>query len=187
MKKRMIGGRGLVWELRLRAPIVRDSMNSQPTTHSLTPFSRLVHGVLLVVWLLSYQGIAPALMLKLEGDHTVKACSSQNGEMQVVLGHAESEASPNSQAQPSKDALAGAVSEAGKQDHVFFFKSVEEADSQTHRLQSDLFCPAATVCAVAWTFEQPVWTSKTHLVQHRPVPAWSPGQWIKNGMIVMRC
>ncbi len=183
----MIGGRGLVWELRLRAPILRNSMNSQPTTHSITPFSRLVHGVLLVVWLLSYQGIAPALMLKLEGDHTVKACSSQNGEMQVVLGHAESEASPNSQAQPSKDALAGAVSEAGKQDHVFFFKSVEEADSQTHRLQSDLFCPAATVCAVAWTFEQPVWTSKTHLVQHRPVPAWSPGQWIKNGMIVMRC
>jgi hypothetical protein len=107
--------------------------------------------------------------------------------MKVVLGHAESAASPNSHAQPCEDALAGAASEAGKQDHVFFFKSVEEADSQTRRLESDPCCPAATVCAVAWTFEQPVWTSKTHLVQHRPVPAWSPGQWIKNGMIVMRC
>jgi hypothetical protein len=162
-------------------------MNSQPTQPRLTPFSRLVHGVLLVVWLLSYQGIAPALMLKIEGDHTVKACSSQHGKMKVVLGHAETAASSNSHAQPSKDALAAAVSEAGKQDHVFFFKSVEEATSQTHRSQSHLCCPVATLCAVAWTFQQPVCTSKTHLVQHRPVPAWSPGQWIKHGMIVMRC
>ena len=180
------------WSLtRLRvtfpSSILKGRMNSQPTTHSLTPFSRLVHGVLLVVWLLSYQGVAPALMLKLEGDHTVKACSSQNGEMQVVLGHAETAASPNAHAQPSKNEIAGAVSEAGKQDHVFFFKSVEEAASQTRRLQSHLCCPIATVCAVAWTFQQPVWTSKTHFVQHRLVPAWSPGQWIKNGMIVMRC
>jgi hypothetical protein len=119
------------WSLtRLRvtfpSSILKGRMNSQPTTHSLTPFSRLVHGVLLVVWLLSYQGVAPALMLKLEGDHTVKACSSQNGEMQVVLGHAETAASPNAHAQPSKNEIAGAASEAGKQDHVFFFKSVEE-------------------------------------------------------------
>jgi hypothetical protein len=162
-------------------------MNSQPTTHSLTLFSRLVHGVLLVVWLLSYQGIAPSLVLKLEGDHTVKACSSQHGELQVVLGHAEQAASPDSHAQLSQNEVAGARSEAGKQDHVFFFKSVEEATSQTHRSQSHLCCPVAAVGAVAWAFQQPVWTSKTPLVQHRLVPAWSPGQWIKHGMIVMRC
>ena len=61
---------------------------SQP--HARTPFARLVHALLLLAWLLSSQGIAPAFVLAaatMDGDHAVKVGAASNGDLTVVLAH----------------------------------------------------------------------------------------------------
>ena len=61
---------------------------SQP--HARTPFTRIVHALLLLAWLLSSQGIAPAFVLataKMDGDHAVKVGAASNGDLTVVLAH----------------------------------------------------------------------------------------------------
>jgi hypothetical protein len=171
-------------------------MNARFRSSTHTPFSRLVHGFLLLGWLLSYQGVAPVLMLILDGHHMVKACSSQHGEMRVVLGHETETGQHAGGVLQTSCAMDLASSEAGKPDHVFFFQSVEDASRQMRRLALHLPQVASAVsisCFIlncrSWSKGRipsgsgrllhglpalkcgPAWQSCG--VEKRPSPAWS--------------
>jgi hypothetical protein len=161
------------------------NFRSRSSTH--TPFSRLVHGFLLLGWLLSYQGIAPVLMLILDGHHMVKACSSQHGEMRVVLGHETETGQHAGGVLQTSCAMDLASSEAGKPDHVFFFQSVEDASRQMRRLALHLPQVASAVSISCFIFKLPVVVQRTHSIRFRQAPAWSPGLEVRSGMAVMRC
>lgn len=161
------------------------NFRSRSSTH--TPFSRLVHGFLLLGWLLSYQGVAPVLMLILDGHHMVKACSSQHGEMRVVLGHETEAGQQTGGAHQTTCAMDPASSEAGKPDHVFFFQSVEDASRQMRRLALHVPQITTAVSISSFIFTLPVVVQRTHSIRFRQVPAWSPGLEVRFGMAVMRC
>lgn len=171
-------------------------MNARFRSSTHTPFSRLVHGFLLLGWLLSYQGVAPVLMLILDGHHMVKACSSQHGEMRVVLGHETETGQHAGGVLQTSCAMDLASSEAGKPDHVFFFQSVEDASVRCavwrcicHRLPLRFQSPASFLNCRSWSKGRipsgsgrllhglpalkcgPAWQSCG--VEKRPSPAWS--------------
>lgn len=102
--------------------------------HDSKPLNRLVNLLLLLGWLLSSHGVAPAICMAaalLDGDHEVKVGVSNNGAMAVVLTHEGKSAAELISHQ--HDALCRMLmafaktpaSNAG--DHVLAFKPVDDA------------------------------------------------------------
>lgn len=156
------------------------------------PFSRLVHLLLLVAWLLSSQGVVPALCLLAavaDGDHDVRVRSSRSGDVSVVLSHdGGSDATPH-----QHDPLCALVvifaqkPAAGEVDHVLAFKSVEDSSRTLRRSSVDTELPALAAVHLP---DVTCWLpSKTGGQPFKRIqaPAWSPGLQIKTSRTILRC
>jgi len=157
---------------------------SQPQAR--TPFARIVHALLLLAWLLSSQGIAPAMVLAvatMDGDHAVKVGASPQGDVTVVLAHADSAIREHDPLCALIVAFAETSSEADA-DHVLSFKAVEDA---SRRVLEDLTIIDLSVPLVPLPINLPVMAPPVLLKQGTLAPAWSPGLELKAGKTVMLC
>lgn len=106
-------------------------MNRSQHPRPLLPSPRRVRLWLLLVWLLSSHGLGPVLMAaaaQATGEHMLKLCSSQHGEMQVVLGHQRSVS-----VLPAEKEEVRPAASPSKPDHVIQLRSVEDASAQPRR------------------------------------------------------
>ncbi|MFC5454490.1 hypothetical protein [Prosthecobacter fluviatilis] len=163
--------------------------------HHSRPLTRLVHLLLLAGWLLSSQGIAPAICMAaalIDGDHAVKVGVSNEEGLTVVLSHAGKSTAELSRHQ--HDALcrflmAFAVTpESSASDHILAFKSVDEASRAQQQQQSPTQGIAQTVIPVTvldCRFARP---SPDQAVAARLLRgSWSHGLALRSGRTVMRC
>jgi hypothetical protein len=162
--------------------------------HHSTPLTRLVHVLLLLGWLFSSHGVAPAICMAaalMDGDHAVKVGLSKEGALTVVLSHAGK--SPAELTQHEHDALcrvlvAFAVTpESAASDHVLAFKPVDDASRTQRLLPSAQRIVKMTVPALFLAFERPKASAAdcaAGCVQGR---ARSHGLALKSGRTVMRC
>jgi len=161
--------------------------------HQHSPLRRAVHVLLLLGWLLSSHGVAPALCLVaalVDGDHVVKVGASVEGEMTVVLSHAaDSQAGSLSDHDLLCSILMVFAQEPpfGTPDHILAFKSVDDA-SRAER-------GACSVHTVANIVPLPVFTLQAQVLApvragaatHAPAPVWSPGLALQAGRMIMLC
>ena len=162
--------------------------------HDSTPASRLVHLLLLLGWLLSSHGIAPAVCMVaalIDGDHAVKVGVSNEGAMTVVLSHAGK--SPAELTHHEHDVLCRvlvAFAEApapGAADHVLAFKPVDEASRSQRLLPSAPSIVKAAVPALTLAFRYTKPSSAYGVGRELRRCSWSYGAALKSGRTVMRC
>lgn len=157
---------------------------SQP--HARTPFARLVHALLLLAWLLSSQGIAPAFVLAaatMDGDHAVKVGAASNGDLTVVLAH---DAAPKEE----HDALCALIvafaanTSEEHPDHVLSFKAVEDASRRVleDTPPADLSAPVVLL-DIPWLVMNP----PVPVIQRTLAPAWSPGLELQAAKTILLC
>ena len=146
--------------------------------HDSTPLTKVVHLLLLLGWLLSSHGVAPAICMAaalLDGDHAVKVGLANDGALKVVLSHAGK----------SLAELSAHASDAA--DHVLAFKTVSDAS----RTQRPLASAQSIVKAAASSLTLAFNSMKPYLTEHagRPLQRrpWSQGLALKSGRTVMRC
>ena len=168
-------------------------MNSLRHQQGTSPLARAVHLLLLLGWLLSSQGLAPALALTaawLDGGHAVKVGASSEGAVTVVLTHEEPARPAEVHQHDVLNVLIAVFAQTtnmDKPDHVLSFKDVEDASRMLRRFSVDLetTCLAAPL---AWTwFKTPLLAVRTQVVRHTEAPTWSPGLELKVGMTLMLC
>ena len=159
--------------------------------HERHPLMRIVHLFLLLGWLLSGQGVAPALCLavaQFDGGHRVKVGASISGEPTVVLSH---ESAVNEHADHDllcEMLMVFAVTPAvGGSDHILSFESVDAVSrakrdalvqqpmvhlrpSVASLIQANRYVPRAVVS-----------------IKNVRAPAWSSGLALKAGKTIMLC
>lgn len=163
--------------------------------HDSKPLNRLVNLLLLLGWLLSSHGVAPAVCMAaalLDGDHEVKVGVASNGALAVVLSHEGKSAAELMSHQ--HDALCRMLmafaktpeSKAG--DHVLAFKPVDDA-ARAQRLAAAGSCEAKTQApaVVVQVFYAAKPVSQEGRVWQARCSTWSQGQALKAGRVVMRC
>jgi hypothetical protein len=162
--------------------------------HHSTPLSRLVHLLLLLGWLLSSHGIAPAICMAaalIDGDHAIKVGVSNEGSLTVVLSHAgksTAELTHHEHDALCRVLVAFAVApESAASDHVLAFKPVDDASRTQRLLPAMQFIAKSAVPSLVLDCNR----TKPSLadgvvgrVQRRP---WSHGLALKSGRTVMRC
>lgn len=166
----------------------------QAHRHDSKPFARLVHLLLLLGWLLSSHGIAPAVCMVaalIDGDHAVKVGRANDGALTVVLSHAgKSTAELNAH---EHDALCrvlvafAAAPSSGAADHVLAFKPVDDA-SRTQRLVTSpqgIVKAAAPLQILAFNLTKLCFAEG--VARFVPRNTWSQGLALKSGRTVMRC
>ena len=162
--------------------------------HPSTPSSRLVHLLLLLGWLLSSHGIAPAICMAaalIDGDHAVKVGVSNEGALTVVLSHAGK--SPAELTRHQHDVLCRVLvafaetPESGASDHILAFKPVNDASSTQRLLPSmpGVHKTAATSLVLACFLPKPSFADGTAGRVQRS--SWSHGLALNSGRTVMRC
>lgn len=158
-----------------------------------TPLSRLVHLLLLIGWLLSSQGVVPALCLVaavVDGEHAVTVRASKSGDVSVVLSHEGQENAATPHHHDPLCALVVAFAQkpvAGEPDHVLAFKSVEDASRTLRRAAMELKLPALMVTVSSGTLAQPATKTHASVIRRVWAPAWSPGIEIKTRRMILRC
>jgi len=168
-------------------------MSPRPRHTEYTPFSRLVHLLLLVGWLLSSQGVVPALCLVaavMDGEHAVKVRASRSGDVSVVLSHeGRGRAAIPHQHDPLCTLVVAFAQRpvAGEPDHVLAFKSVEDASRTLRRASMQVKLPVLTAVFHRTTFCQPITKAHAPIITRVWAPAWSPGLEIKTGRTILRC
>ena len=154
------------------------------------PLTRVVHLFLLLGWLLSSHGLAPAFCLdaaKYDGSHRVKVCASSSGELTVVLSHEDMLAQHK-----AHDLLCdflmvfAAPKTANGSDHILAFKTVDVVSRSLHGMlvyQRTDYPSQSCLQAFPWV------TGKRELVSIWRInaPAWSPGLALKAGKTIMLC
>ena len=150
--------------------------------------------LLLLGWLLSSHGIAPAICMAaalIDGDHAVKVGVSNEGGLSVVLSHAgksTAELTHHEHDALCKVLVAFAVApESAVSDHVLAFKHVDDA-SRTQRLLSSVQCIAKTavpLLVLDCIMTKP--SSADAVVARVQRSSWSYGLALKSGRTVMRC
>lgn len=157
---------------------------SQPQAR--TPFARIVHALLLLAWLVSSHGVAPAFVLaaaNIDGDHKVKVGAASNGDLTVVLAHG---AAPVREHAPLC-ALIVAFADTSSQehaDHILSFKSVEDA---SRRVIEDIIQDELVDPLLLQSFKmQPVYRPAPAM-QRTVAPAWSPGLDLKAAKTILLC
>lgn len=162
--------------------------------HDPTPLTRLVHLLLLLGWLLSSHGVAPAICMAaavLDGDHAVKIGVSNEGALTVVLSHAGK--STAELTVHEHDALCrmlvafAAVPSSGATDHVLAFKPVDDASRVQRLLPSVQSVGNATVPVVVTLFSGTRTPSAECTIRQVKRCSWSRGLALKSGRTVMRC
>jgi hypothetical protein len=162
--------------------------------HDSKPLIRLVHLLLLLGWLFSSNGVAPAICMTaalIDGDHAVKVGLSKEGGLTVMLSHAGK--SPAELTHHEHDALcrvlvAFAVTpDSAMSDHVLAFKPVDDA-SRIQRLlpgTQSIVKMAVPMQVLACDPSKPSAAySMAGRVQRR---SWSHGFAMKSARTVMRC
>jgi hypothetical protein len=164
---------------------------------STTPLlRRLGNGLLLLLWLLSSQGIAPGLVVaaaRMDGGHAVKVAATSSGEVTVVLAHEGGELHGNATAEhdPLTACLVAFSRQNGPEDedHVLSFMSLDSA-LKLLRLQTGGAHTALKIIPPV----QPVQVSLFSITQAPAslparicAPAWSPGREIKACRVILRC
>lgn len=163
--------------------------------HDLKPINRLVNLFLLLGWLLSSHGVAPAICMAaalLDGDHAVKVGVANNGSLTVVLSHEGKSITELRNHQ--HDALCRmlvAFAEApasNATDHVLAFKPVDDA-ARAQRIvaaaATDARATAPLVKTVVYDAGKAVsWEGAAWQLRRSP---WSQGRALKTGRVVMRC
>jgi len=160
------------------------TLRSQPQAR--TPFARFVHALLLLAWLFSSQGVAPAMVLAaaaMDGDHAVSVGASEKGDLTVVLAHADSVVREHDPLCALIVAFAETSSEAAA-DHVLSFKTVEDA---SRRVLEDVAIVDLAVPLSPPQMVLPVMAAPVLLKQGTQAPIWSPGLELKAGKTVMLC
>lgn len=162
--------------------------------HHSTPLSRLVHLLLLFGWLLSSQGIAPAVCMAaalLDGDHAVKVGASKDGALTVVLSHAgksHAELSRHEHDALCRVLLAFAVApETAASDHVLAFKPVQDASRVQRLLPASQGSLKAAVPLLLLSFTRTRMSFADNYVRATQRNSWSQGLALKTGRTVMRC
>lgn len=161
--------------------------------HNSKPLTRLVNLLLLLGWLLSSHGIAPAICMVaavIDGEHAVKVGATNEGALTVVLSHAGKSSAELSMHE--HDALCRvlvAFAETpvpGVSDHVLAFRPVDDASS-TQRLSSTQSLAKAAVPSFILAFSLPKAPAADFANRNARSCAWSQGLALKIGRIVMRC
>lgn len=162
-------------------------MNRHLHPRTLLPSPRRARLWLLLVWLLSSHGLGPVLMAaaaQATGEHMLKLCSSQHGEMQVVLGHQRCDSQPAVE----KEGAAPAGTPV-KPDHIIQLRSVEDASAQPRRTtpqqaDSPTLVPPAFTPAL-----RPLPDNFTlgFKARHQRTPAWSAGPHVRASRTVILC
>jgi len=152
-----------------------------------------VNVLLLLGWLLSSHGVAPALCLAaalVDGDHVVKVGASMEGEMTVVLSH---DVDSQVVSYNDHDLLCSILMvfaqkpPFGTPDHILAFESVDDAPRAVR--------DANSVHSVAKIVTPPVFTLQTQVLApvlagvgaRAPAPVWSPGLALRSGRTIMLC
>jgi len=165
--------------------------------HDSKPLNRLVNLLLLLGWLLSSQGVAPAICMAaalIDGDHHVKIGQANNGALTVVLSHEGKSAEELLSHQ--HDVLCrmlvafAKVPSPNDTDHVLAFKPVEDA-ARAQRLASAVGGAARTGAVIvhmvtASHFDFKACAPGGVTWQMRKC-TWCQGVAMKAGRVVMRC
>ena len=168
-------------------------MTTSHHLHQHSTLRRTVHVLLLLGWLLSSHGVAPALCLVaalVDGDHVVKVGVSVEGEMTVVLSHAvDSQAGSLNDHDLLCSILMVFAQEPpfGTPDHILAFKSVNDA-SRAERGASSVHTVAKIVPPPVFVLQTQVLAPVLACVGARaPAPVWSPGLALRAGRMIMLC
>ena len=162
--------------------------------HDSKPLVRLVHLLLLIGWMLSSHGIAPAVCMAaamIDGDHAVKVGVSNKGALTVVLSHAGKSAAELTVHE--HDALCRvlvAFAEApasNAADHVLAFKQVDDASRAQRLMTSTQGIAKAAVVAHVVVHTSITKPAVIAVVGRLPQSSWSQGLALKSGRTVMRC
>ncbi len=162
--------------------------------HDSKPLVRLVNLLLLLGWLFSSHGIAPAICMVaalIDGDHAVKVGVSNEGALTVVLSHAgKSTAELTAHEHDALCRVLVAFAEApksGAADHVLAFKHVDDA-SRTQRLVPSAQSMVKAVSPSLMLAFTPTKTSSADGAGRQlQRSVWLHGLALKSGRTVMRC
>ena len=170
-------------------------MTSSTACRSSSPLLRVVHGLVLLGWLLSSNGLAPAFTLVaavLDQGHRVSVESWSKGEVHVVLSHPSGEAKGGVHVHGVLTKLVmifAQRTEGLEADHVLAFRSMEDLGRPSKR---DVVRVAADmpVQPVHYVLVKllPVMDRRECVVHCPKVPVWwSPGVELKAGKTLMQC
>lgn len=169
-------------------------MTARRNEHLSSPLVRMVNVFLLLGWLLSSNGLAPALTLlaaSLDRCHQVKVGSTSEGELRVVLSHEGKQTSQGGAHVHSRlTALMLFFAQAApsqKSDHILAFQSIEDLRRPTER---DMLSVATTIPAAAvrhMLVKLPVPPRCERILRSQQAPVWSPGAQLKAGRTLLQC
>lgn len=152
---------------------------------------RVVHACLLLGWLLSSQGVAPALCLAAalyDGEHGVKVGAASDGGTTVVLSHPSAEAGDE-----HHDLLChlllifASPPQAGGTDHVLAFKSVDAISRAQRGALVDHQVTIAGGLLPECRLRPLAHRASASPIKNSRAPAWSPALALKAGKTIMLC
>ncbi len=153
----------------------------------------MVNVLLLLGWLLSSNGLAPALTLlaaSLDRCHQVKVGNSSEGQVQVVLSHEGNDESQRAHVHSRLTTLIIVFAQAAtsqKSDHILAFQSIEDLGRPTER---DMLSVATSIPAAALQYvlvKLPTAPRRERMVRSQQAPVWSPGVQLKAGKTLLQC
>lgn len=153
----------------------------------------MVNVLLLLGWLLSSNGLAPALTLlaaSLDRCHQVKVANSSAGEVQVVLSHEGTDSSQGVHVHSRLTTLMMVFAQAAtsqRADHILAFQSIADLGRPTER---DMLSVATTIPAAPIQYvlaKPPAAPRRERMVRSQQAPVWSPGVELKAGKTLLQC
>lgn len=153
----------------------------------------MVNVLLLLGWLLSSNGLAPALTLlaaSLDRCHQVKVGNSSEGEVRVVLSHEGTDASQGVHVHSRLTTLMMVFAQAAasqKSDHILAFQSIKDLGRPTER---DMLSVATSIPAAAVQYvlvKLPAAPRRERIVRSEQALVWSPGVQLKAGKTLLQC
>ena len=158
-----------------------------------SPLTRMVNVLLLLGWLLSSNGLAPALTLlaaSFDRCHQVKVGNTSEGHLRVVLSHEGIDASQAVHVHSPLTTLMLVFAQAAtsqKSDHILAFQSIEDLGRPTQRdvLSVATSIPPAPVHALLVKLHSA--PRRERMVRSHQAPVWSPGIQLKAGKTLLQC
>lgn len=153
----------------------------------------MVNVFLLLGWLLSSNGLVPALTLlaaNLDRCHHVKVGTSSEGKVRVVLSHEGMDASQEVHVHSRLTTLMIVFAQTAtsqKSDHILAFQSIEDLGRPTQR---DMLSAATSIPAATVQYRQvklPAAPRREPMVRSQQAPVWSPGVQLKAGKTLLQC
>lgn len=168
-------------------------MTARRNEHTSSPLTRMVNVLLLLGWLLSSNGVVPALTLlaaNLDRCHHVKVGNSSEGQVQVVLSHEGMDASQAVHVHSRLTTLMMVFAQAAtsqQSDHILAFQSIADLGRPTERdtLSVAPTIPPAPVHALLVKLTPA--PRRELIVRSHQAPVWSPGVQLKAGKTLLQC